>query len=161
LPPCPDAGMSVNERRNAKRRLRRQVSRIFGSGMSKWLWRADTLTLTFPSADNPYGGLDAKGVKRAARQYRKKVAPLLDDLPGFLRLVAERVRADAVAQHGKIRRPGPRRRWPSLAFTRGPMERIDALVAEGVGPKKAAEMVAHELPARLGVSAAALFQSWS
>ena len=137
-PPCPDAGMSVDERRNAKRQLRREFRRMFGSYMSKWLWLADNVA--FPSADNPYGGLDAKGVERAARQYRKKVAPLLDNWPGFLRLVAERAMADAVAQHGKIRRPGPRERWPLLAFGRSPLEQIDALVTEGVGPKKAAEV---------------------
>src|SRR5215510_11352852 len=122
--------MSVNERRNAKRRLRRQFWRTNESYMSRWLWRADALAL--PSADNPYGGLDANAIKREIRRAKKTVAPLLDEFPGFLRQVGERAMAHAAAQFGKVKRPGRRQRWPLLAFGRSPPEQIDALVPEGV-----------------------------
>jgi hypothetical protein len=150
--------MSVNERRNAKRQLRRKASRLFENLMHEWLRLAEIRSV--PSADNPYGGLDAKGVARAAQQCRKAVAPMLDEVSGFLRRAAARGMADAVARHGKARRPGPRRRWVSGAFSCGPMERIDDLVADGMGPKKAAFVVASELMASHQITGDELFQSW-
>ena len=135
--------MSVGERRNAKRQLRRKAARRYRDDMRDWLDRADNAAL--PSAGNPYGGLDARGVARAARQGRK-LSAALEELPGFLRSAAEEGMADAVARHGKPRRrPGRRRRWWAGVFTRGPLERIDALVHQGMGPKKAAAVVASEL----------------
>ena len=151
--------MSVGERRNAKRQLRRKAARRYRDYMRDWLDRADNAAL--PSAGNPYGGLDARGVARAARRGRKLFAPQLEELPGFLRSAAEEGIADAVARHGKLRRrPGRRRRWWAGAFTRGPLERIDALVHQGMGPKKAAAVVASELMTSRRVTSDALYKTW-
>jgi hypothetical protein len=149
----------VTKRRKAKRELRELARRLCSEQMAAWLRRASDGSL--PSEDNPYGGLTRRALRREVRRAERAIGSSLLHLPGFLRAAMQRGFTDGVkAFRGRRRRGRQRRVMSAFGDDARAIGLIDAEVAQGTGPKKAAEVAALQWRGPDRLSADALYKRW-